>query len=152
MSNQSCSCQPTPQSQQHGSERTTATYTTAHSNARSFIHCVRPGIQLPSSWMLVGFVSTVPQWELRILLFLIATEMKKKFRQADTLLSLENTPYYNFNHQKQERSSNAFKSSRATPENRKLFCSQGLKIKGQSVTFPPPILPSLHVLPVRKTN
>ena len=34
-------------------------------NARSFTHWVRPG----TSWFLVGFVSTVPWWELLILIF-----------------------------------------------------------------------------------
>ena len=41
------------------------TYTTAHSNARSLTHCVRPGIEPATPWFLVGFISTVPQWELQ---------------------------------------------------------------------------------------
>ena len=36
------------------------TYTTAHSNARSLTHRSRPGIELASSWILGGFVSTAP--------------------------------------------------------------------------------------------
>ena len=40
--------------------------TTAHSNARSLTHCVRPGIEPASSWMLVRFVSAEPR---RVLLF-----------------------------------------------------------------------------------
>ena len=45
-------------------------HTTAHSNARSPIHCVRPGFELASSWILVRLVSAVPQWELPTSLFL----------------------------------------------------------------------------------
>ena len=37
-----------------------ATYTIAHSNARSLNHLVRPGIKHTTSWLLVGFISTVP--------------------------------------------------------------------------------------------
>ena len=32
-------------------------YTTAHSNARSLTHCVRPGIEPTASWILVRFVN-----------------------------------------------------------------------------------------------
>ena len=41
------------------------TYNTAHSNTRSLTHWVRTGIELASSWILVRFVTTVPQWELQ---------------------------------------------------------------------------------------
>jgi len=43
-----------------------ATYTTAHGKARFPTHSVRPGIgpEPASSWILFGFVSAVPQWEL----------------------------------------------------------------------------------------
>ena len=34
-----------------------ATYTTAHSNAGSLTHCVRPGIEPVSSWILVRFLT-----------------------------------------------------------------------------------------------
>ena len=40
------------------------TYTTAHGNARSLTHWVRPGIKPASSWILVGFVTTEPWREL----------------------------------------------------------------------------------------
>ena len=40
-------------------------HTTAHGNARSLTHCVKPGIELVTSWFLVGFVSAAPQWELQ---------------------------------------------------------------------------------------
>ena len=40
------------------------TYTTAHSNDGSLTHRVRSGIELVSSWTLVGFVTTEPQQEL----------------------------------------------------------------------------------------
>ena len=59
--NQSCNCCPTPQPQQHGMQATSATYTTDHSDARSG---GRPGIEPATSWILVGFISTAPQWEL----------------------------------------------------------------------------------------
>ena len=41
------------------------TYNTAHSNAESLTHWVRPGIkpEPASSWILVMFVTTEPQWE-----------------------------------------------------------------------------------------
>ena len=40
-------------------------YATAHSNTGSLTHWVRPGIKPATSWLLVGFDSTVPQRELR---------------------------------------------------------------------------------------
>ena len=46
------------------------TYTTADGNARPLTHGVRPRFEPTSSWILVGFVSTVPQ---RKLLNLIAS-------------------------------------------------------------------------------
>ena len=39
-------------------------YTTAHSNAGSLTHWVRPGMEPASSWILVGFVTAEPQQEL----------------------------------------------------------------------------------------
>ena len=36
------------------------TYTTAHSNAGTLTHWVRPGIEPVTLWFLVGFVSTAP--------------------------------------------------------------------------------------------
>ena len=47
-----------------------ATYTTVHGNAGSLTYWARPGIELASSWILVGFISTVSQWELHSKLFL----------------------------------------------------------------------------------
>ena len=41
-----------------------ATYTTAHGNARSLTHWARPGIESTTSWLLVGFVSVAPRQEL----------------------------------------------------------------------------------------
>ena len=40
------------------------TYTTAHGNAGSLTHSAKPEIEPASSWILVGFVSAVPQQEL----------------------------------------------------------------------------------------
>ena len=58
------SCQPKPQAQQLGIRATFVTYTTAQGNARYPTHWERPGIEPISSWILVAFVSTVPQQEL----------------------------------------------------------------------------------------
>ena len=54
---QSCSCRPTPQPQPCRIQATSATDTSAHSNARSLTHWVRPGIKPASSWILVGFIN-----------------------------------------------------------------------------------------------
>ena len=48
---------PTPQTKQHGIWAMSATYTTAHSNARSLTHWGRPGIKPTTSWFLVGFIN-----------------------------------------------------------------------------------------------
>ena len=44
--------------------RLVLTYTTPHSNAGSLTHRARPGIKPASSWILVGFLTAEPQWEL----------------------------------------------------------------------------------------
>jgi len=62
-SNWSYSCWPT-QPQQRRILATSAIYTTAQGNAGSLPQWVRPEIKPTTSWLLVGFVSTVPQWEL----------------------------------------------------------------------------------------
>ena len=62
--NWSCSCWPTPEPQQHGIQAPSATYTTAPVNARSLTHRARSGIKPTSSWILVGFITAVPRWEL----------------------------------------------------------------------------------------
>ena len=62
--NQSCSCRPMPQPQQHGIQATSATYTTAHGNAGSLTHWARPGIEPATSWFPVGFISAAPRREL----------------------------------------------------------------------------------------
>ena len=56
-SSRSCSCWPMPQPEQHRSQATSMTYTTAHSNARSLTHCARPRIEPETSWFLVRFVN-----------------------------------------------------------------------------------------------
>ena len=56
-SNQSHSRRATPQPWQRGIRAASVTYTIAHGNAGSLTHCVRPGIELVSSWVLVGFVT-----------------------------------------------------------------------------------------------
>ena len=40
------------------------TYTTVHGNTRSPTYWVRPGIEPAFSWLLVGFLTPEPQWEL----------------------------------------------------------------------------------------
>ena len=52
-----CSCRPMPWPQQHGIRAASATYTTAHGNARSPTHCATPGIEPATSSFLVGFIN-----------------------------------------------------------------------------------------------
>ena len=64
-SNQSYSCQSTPQPQQHKTQAASVTYTTVYSNAGPLTHQgARPAIKPVTSWSLVRFISTVPRWEL----------------------------------------------------------------------------------------
>ena len=56
------SCWPKPQP--HQIQATSVIYTTAHSNAGSLTCWARPGIKPACSWILVGFITTEPQWEL----------------------------------------------------------------------------------------
>ena len=48
-----------------GSQDVSANYTATHGNTVSLTHWSRPGIEPTSSWILVGFVTTEPQWELQ---------------------------------------------------------------------------------------
>ena len=48
-----------------GVESELPAYTTAHGNAGSLTYRARPGIEPASSWFLVRFISTEPQWELQ---------------------------------------------------------------------------------------
>ena len=59
-----CSCQPTPQPQQLWIWAASVTYTTDHGSAGSPTHWARPGIKPAFSWVLVRFISAVPQREL----------------------------------------------------------------------------------------
>ena len=54
---------PMPWPQQHQNWAASATYTTAHSNTRSLTYWVGPGIKPISSWILLRFITTEPQWE-----------------------------------------------------------------------------------------
>ena len=56
-SNWSCSHRPMPEPQQCGIRAASATYTTAHGNARSLIHWARPGIETATSWFPVRFLN-----------------------------------------------------------------------------------------------
>ena len=68
-SNPSLSCRPTPQPQQLGIQAAPATYITAHSNAGSLTYWARPGIEPASSWILVRFISSLPQWEFQHVMY-----------------------------------------------------------------------------------
>ena len=77
---------PQPQPQQRGIwavSAVSANYTTAHCNARSLTHWVRPGIKPTNSWLLVGFISAAPQWELPILPFEWILECKGDWKKTD---------------------------------------------------------------------
>ena len=66
------------------------TYTTAHGNTRSLTHWARPGIKPTSSWMLVGFVTAEPQWELPPCMnYFIQQEMGLWFFNELTLCRLQ---------------------------------------------------------------
>ena len=69
----SCTCQPTPQTQRRRMQAPSATYTTAQGNAGSLTLWARPGIEPASSWILVRLITTVPQWELPLNLYLTET-------------------------------------------------------------------------------
>ena len=58
-----------PQPQQCQIWAMSATYTIGHGNAGSLTHWVRPAIEPAFSWILVGFISTAPQWELQVCYF-----------------------------------------------------------------------------------
>ena len=53
-----------PTAQQCQIQAASATYTTVCGNAASQTHWARLGVKPASSWILVGFVTAVPQWEL----------------------------------------------------------------------------------------
>ena len=56
------------------------TYTTAHSNARSLIHWVRPRIKPVSSWwILVGFITTEPRQKLQKWVIIKSVLLKKNW-------------------------------------------------------------------------
>ena len=63
--NFSCSCQPTPRPQPCQIRAMSATYTTAHGNTGSLTYWERPEIEPAFSWILVEFISTVPQRKLQ---------------------------------------------------------------------------------------
>ena len=54
-----------PEPQQRGIGVASATYTTAHRNARYLTHWVRLEIEPAISWFLVGFISTMPRREVQ---------------------------------------------------------------------------------------
>ena len=54
---------PTPQLQQLQIQAASATYTTAHSNARYLTGWARPEMEPVSSWILIRFNSAEPWWE-----------------------------------------------------------------------------------------
>ena len=54
---------PMSQQQQHPIQAVSVTYITAHSNDGSLTHWARPWIESMSSWILVRFIITEPQWD-----------------------------------------------------------------------------------------
>ena len=87
-SNQSYSCQPQPQPQQHSLWTMSATHTTAQGNAGSLIHWASPEIKPTSSWILVWFLTTEPQWKPPTFIHFLRTVLQKK--------TVEKTKYRNF--------------------------------------------------------
>ena len=65
-SNQSCFCRPAPEPQQRQIPAVSVTCTTAHHNAGSLTHWMRPGIEPTTSRFLVEFISAAPWQELLI--------------------------------------------------------------------------------------
>ena len=61
----------TPELQQCQIWAMSATYTTAHGNAGSLTHWVRPGIEPMPSWFLVWFISAAPLCELQFMRHLL---------------------------------------------------------------------------------
>ena len=68
--NWSCSCQLWPQPQQQRNLQLVA----AHGNARSLILWAGPGTEPKSSWMLVWFITTEPQWELPLFFYYLCNQ------------------------------------------------------------------------------
>ena len=88
-SNWSCSCWPMLQPQQCQNRATSAMYTTAHSNAGSLTHWARLGIKLPSSWLLVRFVTvTTGTPELRTLIWAYILQSQHTLLRTDCLIFL----------------------------------------------------------------
>ena len=58
-----------PQPQPRRIQALSVTYTTAHGNAGSLTHQVRPGIKPKSSWILIAFVSAAPLRALPVCFF-----------------------------------------------------------------------------------
>ena len=81
------SCWPTPKPQQCGIWAASETYTTVHISARYLIHWVKPGLEPTSSWKLVGFVSTEPQWELHTTMYL-SKKNKNVLQQKDSYMNV----------------------------------------------------------------
>ena len=61
------------------SHSNTRCYTTAHGNARSLTHWPRPGVKPASSWFLVRFLSTAPQRNSWVFLFISVMSMGRCF-------------------------------------------------------------------------
>ena len=89
--NQSYGCWPTPQPQPQPCRirAMSATHTTVHSNARAPTHWARPGIEPASSWILVGFVSTEPRWELLVIVLLrVWNRTTEKWKELEVTIDL----------------------------------------------------------------
>ena len=76
------------------------TYPTAHCNARSLTHCVRPGIKPTSSWILVGFIFHCATMGTPVLLFLLCVGIS---RISIAEFTIDCLPSYNNWHKRSYR-------------------------------------------------
>ena len=77
-----------PQPQQCKIWALSATYTIAHSNTKYLTHWVRPRIKLSSSWILVGFITSEPQWELLQMIILFPSNKDLEVGLLDHMVVL----------------------------------------------------------------
>ena len=94
---QSCNCRPQPQ--QWGIQAKSENYTRAHGNTMSLTHWARPGIELVSSWIIVGLVSAETQQELpmailfkQFKLFKKNSNESNKLTKSTTAVKINNYP------------------------------------------------------------
>ena len=108
-----------PKPQQGQIWATSATCTTASSNARSLTHWARPGIKPTSSWILVGFISPVPWRELQRP-FLIPTSSQLPSAQNNFLCAWCGVVCYPSSSERFSQSTN-WRNSRAGSQHTEAF-------------------------------